>query len=87
MAETDSGERSNEEQHRYWRNRDRVEKIKLLLWLIFQMIRDSGLGPRDFRLLVLVPGTETRSHALPGAGTPTRDPTTTATIQALNVIR
>jgi hypothetical protein len=47
-----SGDPNHDEddQHRYWRCRERLEKIKLFVWLIIELVRSSGLDPRDFRL-------------------------------------
>jgi hypothetical protein len=38
-----------DDQQRYWRRCERLEKIKLFVWLIVELLRSSGLDPRDFR--------------------------------------
>ena len=50
MAGKDPDGPASDEQARYWRHREWLDKIKLILWLVFEVARDSGLGPRDFRI-------------------------------------
>lgn len=32
------------DQQRYWRQRERLEKIKFVMWMIFETLRDLGPG-------------------------------------------
>lgn len=71
MEDPKEDEPQQPNQESYWRRRERIERIKLAIWvageavrIAVEVIKDAGLGPGGFRLLSEPPEPSRRFPAL-----------------------